>query len=281
MVGSTLGEGLMVMAEERKAWIGDRLGPFAAVKWKAIRAQQLADKIDTLISNFGSEAFLELSTEKTGEWIEVSVRSVRPLPAEVSLSVSEACHHLRSSLDHIAWEISSKPEDRALRNKVKFPIETDRARFEGNQPRNLLGADQMAVDIVRRYQPFNNVQSPKNSLLEKLQAVSNWDKHQELLAGVVAISGSSIFYTYRGATVHTETLEDTVLTETGIKLGAFPWEDTWDAKGVSFVPRIRLRSAFHSGMPDVVRGTDIVSFLSETSAYINNEILNDFSAFLR
>ncbi|NGQ93380.1 hypothetical protein G5V65_21060 [Rhodobacter sp. HX-7-19] len=269
------------MDQRRNTWSGHRLGTFAAVKWKTIRAQQLADRIGDLVSTFGSQAFLDTSSKRVGDWVEISVLSVKPLPAEVSLSLSEACHHLRSSLDHIAWAVSSRPQDRWARLKVKFPIFADQDEFDRRVSSALLGADQRVVGIVRRYQPFNSSLNPKNTLLEKLQELNNWDKHQELLAGVVATAGSSVSYIYRGATIHSESLGDTVLTEPNVKLGVLPWEDTWSEKGISLVPHIRLRAVFHSDMPETIRGADIVGFLSQTSAFINDEMLPEFGSFLQ
>lgn len=98
-------------------------------------------------------------------------------PFELTLLIGDIVHNIHSALDHLAY-ILSKPSAQKS-GRTKFPIFTDRCRFEVlGIPRieTVEGDERTLIERVQPYAALN--QPPNDSPLEILRKLSNLDKHQ-------------------------------------------------------------------------------------------------------
>lgn len=253
------------------AYSGTKLIPFASIKTKTIRAKQLADGIGNIFGLALHSGIMEYALgQDTDGTLTITVTSVRPLHWEASLLVSEAIHHLRTALDHIAWQISTPAEGRE--KDVCLPICKSEDDFQRRHPKCLPGATPEALDLIRRFQPFSTNTHPRAHLLLTLAALNNWDKHNELLACTTAIRGSNITYKVSGAAEVIRTVDYTGVVEPGVVLARI--EVGASEAGAMITPDIRFnfRPVFHSAMPEEFRHMDILYFINETADLIESEV---------
>jgi hypothetical protein len=116
--------------------------------------------------------------DSTGEkswWVAEEV--VHP-PDDWSLMFGEFLYALRSSLDHLAWQLVLQAGDQPGRS-TEFPIFDDPARYRANAPRKVRGMTQPMIEAVERVQPCFRPNPPAMPLWW-LQELCNIDKHRVL-----------------------------------------------------------------------------------------------------
>lgn len=108
------------------------------------------------------------------------------MPVDVPLLAGEIVHHLRSTLDHLAWALVVSNGGVPSRN-TNFPICDTEQKFTQALSRGALtGASSDAIATIRSMQPFL-IPDPKEHLLGALQSLNNKDKHQLLLVLTTAM----------------------------------------------------------------------------------------------
>ncbi len=253
------------------AYSGTKLTPFASIKTKTIRAKQLANGISNIFGLAVQSGIMEYTMgQDTDGTLIITVTSVRPLHWETSLLVSEAIHHLRTALDHIAWQISTPTPGNE--RDVYFPVCTSEEEFQRRQPKRLPGATAEALNLIRRFQPFPTNTHPRVHLLLILAALNNWDKHNELLSCTTAIQGSNITYKVSGAAEIIRTVDYTGVVEPGVVLARIEVGASEAGAGITPELRFNFRPVFHSAMPEEFRHMDTLSFINETADLIESEI---------
>lgn len=106
-------------------------------------------------------------------------------PLRLSVLLGDFLHNLRSSLDHLAWQL-------VLANggtpgkKTAFPILSKKAskpiRISG-------GVSAKAADLVERFQPYNSTDTtPREHPLWVLSTLNNIDKHRDFNIVVLNVS---------------------------------------------------------------------------------------------
>ena len=107
-------------------------------------------------------------------------------PREWALIIGDAVQNIRSTLEHLAYELST-PAGR--RRGTQFPIFDDERRFkERGEPKiaTITGDERT---LIERVQPYNDAAKiPGNNPLAILQRLSNLDKHRLLVTTVAAVS---------------------------------------------------------------------------------------------
>lgn len=119
----------------------------------------------------------------------------RPIPAIAwGVQLGEIVHALRSSLDHLAWQLALtyRPGETPSR-RTEFPIFTDSAAFDRAAPRKLACIHPRARDAIRALQPFSVYARPDRHPLWYLHELNNVDKHR-VLNVVAAILRSVSFF---------------------------------------------------------------------------------------
>ncbi|MEZ5078104.1 MAG: hypothetical protein R2725_11760 [Solirubrobacterales bacterium] len=108
------------------------------------------------------------------------LNSIRQPDPMLGVRVGEYVHNLRSALDYIAWQLArlrnSEEDCMKRRGEIAFPVCLSRERFDRRKILNLLDAP--ARDFLRRHQPFNMKDEPRNHWLAALDRLWNRDKHR-------------------------------------------------------------------------------------------------------
>jgi hypothetical protein len=131
----------------------------------------------------------------------------QPIPLRFSVLIGEIVHHLRSSLDHLAWAlVLSRHETPDF--KTQFPICLTPEKFEVARKGGIMkGISGSAQTIIERVQPYHNTNwrsTAHDSPLMIIHDFDNTDKHK-LLAVVVSATYSPEKIHFSGA------MSDTVI----------------------------------------------------------------------
>ena len=115
------------------------------------------------------------------EWIERFIVREAP-PLRWALTLGDCVHNLRSSLDHLACQLTllggGSMEDCA---KTQFPIASkSETRFDRMADRSIVGLSPKHRWMVKRFQPFQAGSNAFKHPLSILADLSNTDKHRLL-----------------------------------------------------------------------------------------------------
>ena len=179
----------------------------------------------TAISEFLDSRPYEIASDEESEpgnllfWITLRQEP----PREIALWAGEAIHNLRSALDHIVYEISSKREPRPTR--TGFPILIEETGWDRKDKRGKIRVDSglhqvrllpdKAVAIIRDLQPWPRPEpfwpdlfGPNRKRLEELHSLNVAAKHKNLNLAVSCVDivgsgtkpsqGLKIEHVYRG-----------------------------------------------------------------------------------
>lgn len=168
-------------------------GPLAKIARARDHIKGLQDAAKTGVEDAAGHVVIE----DEGEWKVVRMVLDKPLPIEISTILGDVIHNLRSSLDHLAWQLvlasGSKPG-----KWTSFPIYGNEADFRrdvlerdpSRSPGPLQGieGDSPVLALVTELQPYNTPDPPQfepgmgprtNSLflVHKLSVI---DKHRHV-----------------------------------------------------------------------------------------------------
>jgi hypothetical protein len=149
-------------------------------------------RADENVHNLGVEigAFLKASPDAgvandkrkaAEEWLKFHVE--REIPPRFPVLAGEVIHHLRSSLDHIAWILSSESYRQSNERDITFPILTTRPKQDKKSAydRKIKGITApAALTLIEQLQPYN-VGNSADQPLAIIQDLDNFDKHRALV----------------------------------------------------------------------------------------------------
>jgi hypothetical protein len=123
----------------------------------------------------------------------------KPVPLEISFMAGDVVHNLRSTLDHLAWQLALAIDPRA----PVFPLEDepDGASWRGLYfplgskpddsdawlPKRLRGASDDVKAFLRDVQAVAAADDPRDATVWKLQELSKADKHRVPLIAVPSL----------------------------------------------------------------------------------------------
>jgi len=176
--------------------------PLETIWHKIERANEhildLEHRITIFVNAGPGQIMTNYEPKATQEFIDAHER--REIPNEFSLLAGEVVYHLRSSLDHLAWELV-KANGGTPSKKTAFPIyctdiranEKELPRYEGK----IQGMSISAKAIIERLQPYHGRDTdPCSDPLWILHDLNNADKHQALLLISTAIHQTTSSKTY-------------------------------------------------------------------------------------
>jgi len=119
----------------------------------------------------------------------VDYHSKRGIPLRFSILAGEIIHHLRSILDHIAWQLSSTTArgTHAIANQIEFPIFAKRPITKDEMSRysrKVQGiSDAKALTLIESLQPYNRLPTddPLDVPIWIIYDLDRIDKHRELV----------------------------------------------------------------------------------------------------
>lgn len=161
-------------------------GARAKVAFARRRIRELVDAIQA----FGAGLKVDVASDYDPEMHVVTARfaNVPELPADWSIMIGEIAHHLRLSLDHLAWQLVLANEQVPGRS-TQFPVYEAAERYQKGAGAMLKGVSPTAWDRVRKHQPFQESR-PSANPLAMLTEMNNVDKHRLLI--VLATAFDSI-----------------------------------------------------------------------------------------
>lgn len=123
--------------------------------------------------------------------VEETVKSHldRAIPDRFSVLIGEIVHHLRSCLDHIAWELSSATKRSDNPRGIEFPIYISKPSHKGEikrYERKVEGISQRGRVLIERVQPYQRdpnfvLTGPRSDPLWIVHEMNTIDKHRELV----------------------------------------------------------------------------------------------------
>ncbi|MBI1749365.1 MAG: hypothetical protein HY234_06230 [Acidobacteria bacterium] len=116
------------------------------------------------------------------EWVEF--HAGRGVPPRFGVLAGEGAHHLRSSLDHIAWLLSSDSYRQSDERAISFPVLTapptteDEISKYDRKVQGIASAD--ALKIIERVRPYNT-RNPLEDPLAIVHDLDRVDKHHAIV----------------------------------------------------------------------------------------------------
>ncbi len=162
------------------------------VKLKIARAAEHLEELSKEVKDYLDSQPYEVVAEARQEDNPLLVCKVhRQPPLRLSLLLGDFLHNLRSSLDHLAWQLVLA-SDGTPETLTSFPIYARRRKYKEFKKKNdtasgVVGEiSEKAARLVEKAQPYNNEDgTPPEDLLWILNKLNNIDKHGQLNISVL------------------------------------------------------------------------------------------------
>lgn len=152
------------------------------VRQKAERAKEQFRDLDAEVRAFRDSKPYEVISDKDSHpgQIDYRLASVKPVPVRIAHIAGEVIHTLRSTLDHLAYQLlltanPNAPEKE--RSRVDFPIYDPTKQTEADAFRKVQPLGVRAIDAIRKVKPYKG----GNDLLWAISVLDNINKHRTLL----------------------------------------------------------------------------------------------------
>jgi hypothetical protein len=103
----------------------------------------------------------------------------------IPILIGEFCYNLRTALDYLVFELA-KLDSRIQQDGTQFPIEYKEKKFRGRRETYLKGVNRRHIAMIERLQPYTGC-----NWLRALHALSNPDKHRELIRIRLTVTGAA------------------------------------------------------------------------------------------
>jgi hypothetical protein len=159
--------------------------------FKMVRAEAHLIAMDLEIATWRKSDPCRIIFEPQPDSTHYLVRAVdlKPLPASFGLILGDTLQCLRTSLDHLVWQLTSDysgiPE--TGQGRIEFPVHWGEGSFNDRGQRAIAGIHPDAQSIITQLQPFHSGDRYTDSLLYRLHELNNRDKHRALM--VTAMTG--------------------------------------------------------------------------------------------
>jgi len=187
--------------------------PLHGVYLKLKRADENIINLEAEIDRFFKECKYPVIPDRNDERLQEALRYYRELkiPLRFSVLAGEIIHHLRSSLDHIAWTLTnSSYKTPANESAITFPVSRNRPSTKDeikSFERKIGGVKpQWAVDLIKKLQPYEAT-DPVDDPLLIVHDMDRIAKHRELplvIASVVMTVTSNSAELHAALRAHTQ-----------------------------------------------------------------------------
>jgi hypothetical protein len=161
----------------------------AGLDAKLARARELIPLLQSEIDDYyaSDPVRLRLEHREDPKRMEAVVESVHQPPLRLGVLMGEFVHNLRSTLDHLAWQLALT-KTRTPHDKLQFPIldrKPSEAAWRSRVGDQLRCVPPEAVQQIWDLQPFHS-ERPETNALAIVRELSNEDKHRVILQPVSA-----------------------------------------------------------------------------------------------
>jgi hypothetical protein len=156
---------------------------FAGVRAKLARADHLVAEFTAAVEAWSDQFGLEVRHRMDGPWHVwfVPARPELEAPLDLAVLVGEVAHHLRSTLDHMAWVLVEANGGKPNRDTT-FPVCHTLDAWNIAKRKCLRGASESVIAEIREYQPFApGKPHPVMHPMAQLAEINNLDKHRTLI----------------------------------------------------------------------------------------------------
>jgi hypothetical protein len=118
-----------------------------------------------------------------------------PIPDRIRIIIGEIVHQLRSSLDHLIWQLVLANKKEVPGDQLEFPVFWERAKYPSAAKRKIKGVSTRAEDIIESLQPYHAIPNADDHPLKILHDLDVIDKHRFIIvvAGELNIYGTTEF----------------------------------------------------------------------------------------
>ena len=160
--------------------------PLDGVCEKLRRAEESIGNLNRGIECFLDEAPFRTIPDTDEELVQkfLDYHSSRPVPKRFSVLAGEIIHHLRSSLDHVVWQLVIANGGNPDKNKTEFPIFARKPANKNEERRygqKLKGVSSSARKLIEHLQPYNRGTGSQDDPLLIIHDMDRIDKHKELV----------------------------------------------------------------------------------------------------
>lgn len=254
-----------------------------SILYKLSRARDISDAADLVIKEWADAGVCKIGFYMDRKCRLVwKVEEVVEPPIIYNILISEMAHHLRSSLDHIAFALSN-PENPIQEKYIKFPICSKRRIFNNIKSGALVGANQRAVKIIESVQPYHRKRDGAR-LLAQLQEIDNWCKHKSLPIATSAFitTDHDLSVDKNGSTgdvARQELFRGRI--ERNKVVSRVVLSGTWEAGSIiSGNPSISIMPIFGNDMNYMLSGKGVRGIMTKSLEFIRNDILDTLEEFL-
>jgi hypothetical protein len=204
-----------------------------------------------------------------------------PVPFIFSILAAECCHHLRSALDHLVYQLVIEQTKKPPTFNSAFPIvgkgkKVKKAwrnpvqEYEAQTSRLVQDLSPNAAGLIEHFQPLKRGATYHEDPLWILNELNNTDKHRIILLAVHKVSTYSITVTSRGKAV-TARFSPGIRYERGAEIGRMPFHDPpFDNAQVSAEGDLVLEIAFNDvcGQGQV----SVIPLLTQLAGYVSGVV---------
>lgn len=159
--------------------MGDEPASLKGPKLKLERAKKHFRDLESVVERFYETKPYLVGVDDNPESNQREFRLVRARPVPVGLSIigGDAIHNLRSTLDHLVWQLvlanGGEPNKRTA-----FPVWRSEADFVTGRPGYAKGASEEALEVLYGLKPYQG----GSDFLWRIHQLDIVDKHRLLLA---------------------------------------------------------------------------------------------------
>lgn len=150
------------------------------IEAKIVRARASLLDLDSEISHYCNSRIdaIRLEAQRLGHRAAFLMGGPSDLPAKWAVIIGEIAYNLRSSLDHLVWQLVMQ-NGRTPTKSNQFPIFLDKTKYDKVTRRHLKGVDLWSRGIIEDVQPYQ-AGSEIGLSLRILHGICNIDKHRHL-----------------------------------------------------------------------------------------------------
>ena len=149
--------------------------------WAKLHLQEFECEVSFYL---GSNPYRVVKRDDVLNGLHIRTIESAPMDDAAAMRLSDFIYQLRSTLDHLAWQLcligNPRPSEREARSII-FPV-LERDDDEAIK-RLTKGMPEQALQVVREVQPFNHPNGTSRDALWQLNKLSNLDKHRVIAMG--------------------------------------------------------------------------------------------------
>ena len=156
----------------------DALDRLILIRVKIERAKKHLSDLVNLLREFRNQHLNVVGTQgdfKTGQRTHFHV-DLSILPFEAIATAGDIIHNLRSSLDHLAYQLVVVGCGMEPSRRIEFPIAKDFSTYESEKVKKVEGMRELAIKYIDNSKPYKG----GNQVLWRIHELDNIDKHRTL-----------------------------------------------------------------------------------------------------